>query len=546
MKKLLLFVDQFGQTPQFLIKRNNHFHSVFGGIITIILYVVGLVSLIFFSEEIVFKNSPSVNLSTQTEEHPSKLLFFDNFEFIIGLQNKNLQVERNEKIFYPRGFLFKTIVNESGSYNQRQEIDLAPCEEELPSSKNYKLFEKLDLEGYYCLSKKQKSNITMNEIFIREFWGNNGFQMLQVKFYDCKNTSTKQNCASQEEIDSFLKLTDLSFYTIDNFIKTRDYKNPFERGLIEKFYYVSKNFQVSITEYIRHLEVLSDDGLLFTTNKTISSFKIDNIIDYNLNERQSESFVSFSIQLNNVKEMYYRKYSKIQDLAAQVGGIFKTLLIICSWITQLYSEHSYFEHLINNFFQIDFDDKPKQTINHFLDLKTKDKSLEEIPSLNDTKSFQNKIQPNNYINSIIRKNTEKIEKFKGYIRLRFFDKLFLLLFYPRLSFGKKSQMNKLYFMGRKKLYNYLEIDNLLKYFHSQESLNSLLFTSEQKKICDDIFYPILSTTFVGNRFSGNNITQTMKSKIAKTDPWFSTKIMNKLMMSNEISGDPFSSKITKI
>ena len=68
--------------------------------------------------------------------------------------------------------------------------------------------------------------------------------------------------------------------------------HPFERGIQEKFFYVSNQFQVSITEYIRHLDVISDDGLLFTTNKQLNSFKIDSIIDYMINKRESSTFAS--------------------------------------------------------------------------------------------------------------------------------------------------------------------------------------------------------------------------------------------------------------
>ena len=339
--KALLFVDQFGQTPQFLIKKDIQYHSIFGGLMTILVYIIGLIALIFFSQEIFSKNSPSVNLATQNDGHPSKIDYFDNFEFLIGIQNQQYVVEINDKFFTAEGFLFQTVVNDSGTFNIRHTIDLEPCSEALKYSPNYNLFQNLNLEGYYCISRNQ-SKFNDKDIFIRDFWGSDGFQMLQIKFYDCKNSSTSQNCAPQEEIDKYLGLTEVSLFTVDNLVKTRDYKHPYERTVKEKFYYVSNNFQVSITEYLKHLTIISDDGLLFTTNKTIDMFQHDYLMDYTIYQRDSKTFVSFTVQLNNIREVYYRKYYKLQDLAAQVGGIFKTLLIIFYVITKFHSEHSYY------------------------------------------------------------------------------------------------------------------------------------------------------------------------------------------------------------
>ena len=126
----------------------------------------------------------------------------------------------------------------------------------------------------------------------------------------------------------------------------------FEQISKESFFYVSNSFKVSITEYISHLEMNSDDGFLFTTNSLKGTFKQDSIIDYTLYQDNVDTFISFSIQLNNIKEVYYRKYYKIQDLLAQVGGIYKAIFMIMEILMSLYVNHSYFERLINKYYFI--------------------------------------------------------------------------------------------------------------------------------------------------------------------------------------------------
>ena len=511
--KALLFVDQFGQTPQFLIKKDIQYHSIFGGLMTILVYIIGLIALIFFSQEIFNKNSPSVNLATQNDGHPSKIDYFDNFEFLIGIQNQQYVVEINDKFFTAEGFLFQTVVNDSGTFNIRHTIDLEPCSEALKYSPNYNLFQNLNLEGYYCISRNQ-SKFNDKDIFIRDFWGSDGFQMLQIKFYDCKNSSTSQNCAPQEEIDKYLGLTEVSLFTVDNLVKTRDYKHPYERTVKEKFYYVSNNFQVSITEYLKHLTIISDDGLLFTTNKTIDMFQHDYLMDYTIYQRDSKTFVSFTVQLNNIREVYYRKYYKLQDLAAQVGGIFKTLLIIFYVITKFHSEHSYYEHLIKHFYDIKVDsDEKGKGIKH----------IKEVAS----KPGENQKTDGNL------KRKKKLKKNKNSIKLSFFDKLFFLSFFPKYSNAKRRKIEQIYFKGRDKLFYYLEIDHVLQKFHNQETLYNILFTENQKKVCNYVFKPIINNNTIGMRYSSNEVSSKIKQKLIGCEPWFSNRIMEKIMEQKE-------------
>ena len=115
---------------------------------TILVYIIRLIALIFFSQEIFNKNSPSVNLATQNDGHPSKIDYFDNFEFLIGIQNQQYVVEINDKFFTAEGFLFQTVVNDSGTFNIRHTIDLEPCSEALKYSPNYILFQNLMVPTY--------------------------------------------------------------------------------------------------------------------------------------------------------------------------------------------------------------------------------------------------------------------------------------------------------------------------------------------------------------------------------------------------------------
>ena len=124
IRDFFIDIDIFGYAPSLSIKNQLFHQTLFGGLLTLLIVIITIIILLFFSQELFNKNSPSVNLSMEALNHPQRLNYFDNFEFLIGIQNSSYMTEINEKIFGAKGSLFKTVVNESGIYNLKTNINL--------------------------------------------------------------------------------------------------------------------------------------------------------------------------------------------------------------------------------------------------------------------------------------------------------------------------------------------------------------------------------------------------------------------------------------
>ena len=85
----------------------------------------------------------------------------------------------------------KTIKNNTGSYNIAIEIVLEPCKKTFANTSAFEFVTHVNIEDYYCFSKQQMK-VSNDDLYINDFWNNDGFQMLQIKFYECKNTTKKQ------------------------------------------------------------------------------------------------------------------------------------------------------------------------------------------------------------------------------------------------------------------------------------------------------------------------------------------------------------------
>ena len=517
MKKFFINIDIFGYIPSLSIKNQLHYHTFFGGFLTVILVIISITTIIFFSKELFKKTSPSVNLSTESLMNPPKLNYFNNFEFLIGIQNDSYITEINENIFNVKGILFKTIINESGIFNLKNDINLTSCDIALSKSENKEIYSTLNLKGYYCIS-----NIQKNEVYLNENWGHNNFTMIQIKFIDCDNKTG--NCKNKEEINNYLNSADLSFFIINNLVSTKNYKNPFKKNLKEFSLKISQNYKVSITQYLKHIRVESDDGILYNLNNYKDSFTLGEFKHDILFERDSSTFLTLSIQLDNTFQKYQRKYYKLQELAAQVGGVVNICFVISSLILKSYEKNSFFEFLINNFFEVRLDDVQK-----IIKLKNYRKNLHD-KKININENIKNSINNNisintnnntHFSNSYSNNNMNYQNEFNknvindknNKIEFSFFDKLFLLKAAPKFSNAKKQKIDEIYLKGINYIMTNIDVISFLKRNHISEMESKLLITNEQKKIFEYITKPILSLSFLGSRYNLQNLPIKYKKQL---------------------------------
>ena len=517
MKKFFINIDIFGYIPSLSIKNQLHYHTFFGGFLTVILVIISITTIIFFSQELFKKTSPSVNLSTESLMNPPKLNYFNNFEFLIGIQNDSYITEINENIFNVKGILFKTIINESGIFNLKNDINLTSCDIALSKSENKEIYSTLNLKGYYCIS-----NIQKNEVYLNENWGHNNFTMIQIKFIDCDNKTG--NCKNKEEINNYLNSADLSFFIINNLVSTKNYKNPFKKNLKEFSLKISQNYKVSITQYLKHIRVESDDGILYNLNNYKDSFTLGEFKHDILFERDSSTFLTLSIQLDNTFQKYQRKYYKLQELAAQVGGVVNICFVISSLILKSYEKNSFFEFLINNFFEVRLDDVQK-----IIKLKNYRKNLHD-KKININENIKNSINNNisintnnntHFSNSYSNNNMNYQNEFNknvindknNKIEFSFFDKLFLLKAAPKFSNAKKQKIDEIYLKGINYIMTNIDVISFLKRNHISEMESKLLITNEQKKIFEYISKPILSLSFLGSRYNLQNLPIKYKKQL---------------------------------
>ena len=546
-----LILDSFGVGINFYLEGYKDYRSQLGGFITLVIYVITIICGIIFSKNLLQRVNPSVSTTSANYPNPEKILYPNNTFFILGITVDSLPFI-NESIYRPIAYI-NTKVNGSEEL-MRQNISVDLCDKVLNEDyKYYDVIKHLNLSNFYCidLNQNNKSSINNDELYINEFWGNDGFRMLQIKIFNCSAVADDiSQCADNDVIKEKLSSPIISYYTLKNYIDTNNYKNPFVRGLQETFYYVSYKKFISATQYLKHVQIHSDKGFLFSEEEIIADHTIDSLIEYSETDQEDGKIFTISIQLTNKIDIYTRTYNKLQDLGAEIGAVYGALHMVLAIIFQFYNNSKLFCDIINNFFLIKEDFTPlNREKKSFVDLKRRFfKDLNLIISLRkssfvtshhsrfnnssnlnkninlSTMSDLNTTNKNKFSEEILKttdnlkkekinfreKNkiflnrvlTEKKEEDKHKIRIDFtYADRFLCLYLINLCRKKVNRYSyyNFFYKGKDYIISALDITNYLKYNTFLQML-FLINNKETRELFEYVTTPILSSKYIGPRF----------------------------------------------
>ena len=347
---LFLFMDSFGARPSFYINGDKEYHTLFGGILTTAVYLITVGYGIYFAQELWQRNDPTVSTATLITQHPEKILYPDPFFFMVSV-DMGFAPKIDESIYFPTGNIHITHVNDSGTFSERNFFYMKKCSEVIDKNYvHYDLLKDYDLDNFYCMPKFDKKE---NDLYLNDYWGNDGFAMLQVKIYTCGIYNDASSCKSSSEIETALSGATLSYYTINQFVDTHNFSYPFVNGLQEHYLYLSTEKLSKFTAYMRHISVETDEGFILSFIRKKEGLTVDSYSDSQNREDAKNGYIfGLTIQLTNIIDCYKRSYYKLQNLFEDMSAVYGVLMIIVLFIEQYYNESRLSIDMINSFFEI--------------------------------------------------------------------------------------------------------------------------------------------------------------------------------------------------
>ena len=410
MKNLDLLQNEIG----LMIDGNDKKKSTFGAILTIFIIILTIISIMVFGEDMIKKINPKSSYSKNFQEL-NNLNFSGNFPLMVTLVQRGAKkLPEHEKYFdisFYNIFLSQNVVNDTVPFTKRQYLSGNCKKEDLNGY--YEDFNSVisptDIDYFYCLKQNQKI-----EIFGTIGQRNNTYMAILINkcinstsnFSNINNSNDKTEiiCKSPKEIEDALENIFISIYTIDYYVDVSDYVNPAKPYVRNQIIPIS--FLIYKRQYIyyKNIDIVTDKGWIFPENLVESKYQLDftnSEIFFSRSVAFTPDTVSeITIAISRLKDVYKRSYYKIQNLAADVGGILKSILVI-SFFLNYYANRPIIEEdlFFSLFSSYNLD---KNELNDFSEkiknVKIKEKNINTSKNKNTLDYFYKKIKLENIKN----------------------------------------------------------------------------------------------------------------------------------------------------
>ncbi len=334
--RILEIQDSFKSPFQFLFHGKRHIHVPFGIILSLIinfanicLTVTLFLQLINHTEPNVnyakFSSSMTVNMSLNTKE----LLF------TIAIRDKDYNIIDDPSYGYILPTYERTYSKDGNFEIEIVNLDFMNC------SNVYPLFEELGVSDRFNstgLINYNCYNFT-EPIIIGGKYGTNFYANLDFYIMKCRNSSDSDIiCKSEEEINSVMQNGWLQITYVSSYIDFNNYSNPIQYITEDSYINLDVSMNKQLYIYFSSLEIYSENNIIFSNRKKETSTKQDTTITDIISVLDDGVISSVMVCPSFSIEKYYRKYIKIQEIGASIGGLYSGLSLI---VVIIYSYHKY-------------------------------------------------------------------------------------------------------------------------------------------------------------------------------------------------------------
>lgn len=394
-------LDLLGETPSLTLNKQSNFKTYFGGIITLVFYLLCLLSMIYYAIFIFSKDPVQVEYSsTYTFDFPTMDLWEGNF--LIGLMvlqgNKfvpNDLVSANFNITMLYEKVSRTVDFETGKFTEdikRYIHKSQPCLQN-PKLDLYRQYIGPDLNGQRvmidmanCFYPNPAEPESVNYFKVSSRPDSPPYEKLTVSVAPCNPAadSACKGALSPAQLAANYVYFILPVVGIDSsnpetpisYSSDASYRLEYLPGIV-----TSSVFSLKVTEvYNFHEEFIGGDT--FVQQKyAIDTRRMGWTTGTALSPYFTLSFVS-----GNLKEVVVRTYFSPLNWFASIGGIMEILSLACAAIYYFYGEFFYGRFLLNEIYIKDLEDFKQSKLAPEANLQSK----EELPVL-ETSSKQQQI-----------------------------------------------------------------------------------------------------------------------------------------------------------
>jgi len=140
-------------------------------------------------------------------------------------------------------------------------------------------------------------------------------------------------------IDVFLVRLKLNIFFVDSRVVINNNTHPVEYLTTTQYKYVIPEYYKKTTYKIQTQNILTDNGFVFSDSGNVEFFKmVEEFTDIRLIDPIQYQFLVFEIFSSNISDIYYRRYIKVPDIIASLGGILKVFTMTFLYLNTIFSK----------------------------------------------------------------------------------------------------------------------------------------------------------------------------------------------------------------
>ena len=479
----LRFQDLFEFTFQYFFNKKRKQHSILTMIISLI--INSLTITIFINEIYILSNHkhPNVNYAKMRQTFSPNFTFnSEDLLFSIGMRDKYYNFINDPTIAKIKGIYEHTTSINRKIIQKQYTLSFMNC------TNIYNIYEKKEIKSYYESNAIQEFScfnysepIIIGGQYGTSFYGNLAFYIIK-----CKNgTEDGIICKSEEEIENLIQDGWLEIAFITSYIDYKNYTNPVKYIIHGQYSKLDVSLNKISYLYFSQIQTETDNGWFFPSKSNIFSTEFD-YGEYDMNKGKDDGiFITVYVCPSPTLEVFFRKYTKIQEITALIGGLFTASYFLFFVIIKYFTIYKYDIIFGNSLFFFNFEKPVKEGYIFYGSKKLcldniniyKNKGIQEIDSSNGNLKVSNTIS-NFRINSPSKINISKEIKNIYEIKLNIVNTLRLGM--DRI-FKKGKILKKQYRLIKHLIINYSDIINIGKNIIDFETINSFLCKNYPKE-----------------------------------------------------------------
>ena len=421
LTEVLKYFDCFGTNFNFYYERNRKFYTPFGGVLTILSIIFGIIVFICINLDDFLHNIP--NSTTSTAKGKNREIKFGEEKIWLPWRIRDYDGKsiNHSELLYPIIYYYKGNRNNTkyGMNLTYNIINYRLCNETSMINNTNSYIIDIDLDQLYC--------INMEELNMGGNFDSNFINYVEFDLYFCKNgidyDNNNNNCTSTEKVfDAVKKYNSLTFelyYPVVNY-QPMNKTTPIYVSYSNYFYHLSRFSNKIDRIYLQQHILIDDRGWIIKKENSYSywgylSLKGDSYATGSkrdlINEGSTSRLYSFNIYIKSDVVYYNRSYKKIFLIIADGLPIVNVIFTIFKLIAKVFKISSGNQKLTELLFE-NLQEKKKPRINNekFNVLKLKGKKFNSEKKVTTKKNDNNtlKIDKSNNNNNITNINTNDL------------------------------------------------------------------------------------------------------------------------------------------